>query len=63
MTVWQLLHSLDSAELVEWQAFYKILNEEMQKDVKKPKQQGDTGTMMKGYFAGAKSEIKARRKR
>lgn len=37
MTVQLLLSSLDSREITEWQAYFKIVNEEMKKDRKKDK--------------------------
>jgi hypothetical protein len=59
MTVSMLLHNADSRELSEWQAFFKIENEEMDKKMGKQKNVTpvDVNDKLKHAFglAGAKA--------
>ena len=56
MTVRQLTANIDSYEIQEWSAFYKIQNEE--KSGNKPLQSGELKDKLKSAFSGAKAKAK-----
>lgn len=64
MPVRMMLNSLDSRELSEWQAYFFIVNEEMDKEMKKQK---DNSQMLdaniQSGLMGAQAYSKAKKKR
>uniref|UniRef100_A0A6M3J6M1 Uncharacterized protein n=2 Tax=viral metagenome TaxID=1070528 RepID=A0A6M3J6M1_9ZZZZ len=66
MPVRMMLQSLDSRELSEWQAYFFIVNEEMEKEMTKQKDTGGIKVMEAGLqsgIAGASAYNKARKRR
>ena len=66
MPVRMMLQSLDSRELSEWQAYFFIVNEEMEKEMKKQRETGSIKVQeaeLQSGIAGASAYNKARKKR